>query len=222
MIISKFNKIEINKKMCMDNKYNFRLETLFYDDSENKDEWQNEVYLKAKKISEEEGLYKIFDFGCGSGYKVIKYFGDKDYSIFMYDFKKTIEFVKNKYEYLDNINFIEAESGFNKKIECDIVIMADVIEHVLDPNNLINIVLKNINFKYLVVSTPDRGILYDESSEYYYGPPKNIHHIREWSFSEFRYYFLNNFGHLNILEHYISNYYQKTQCIVLKNNMDII
>lgn len=212
------NRIKVNKKMCMDEKYIFRTNTLFFDDSENKDEWQDEVYLKARNLSEEGKLYKIFDFGSGSGFKSIKYFSEDKYKVFMYDFKKTIDFAKEKYENKKNLEFISVESGFDELIECDIIIMADVIEHVIKPNDLIDIILKNINFKYLIISTPDRSFLHDENSEHYYGPPINPHHIREWNFGEFKNYFFNNFKYLEILEHYICSKSQGCQLIVLKNN----
>ena len=56
----------------------------------------------------------------------------------------------------------------------------NVIEHLLNPDSLMNYLKKYTN-EYIIVSTPERK---PESK----GPPPNIHHIREWERHEFEEY----------------------------------
>lgn len=151
------------------------------------DESQDEVYLYAKKILENENLNTIVDVGCGSGYKLIKYF-DK-YNTVGIETEPCISFLNETYPDKIWINSGEPEKSFPKyKQNCDILICSDVIEHIVDPQKLINF-LNTFDFKYLIISTPDRQILKDKIPGYgiesWVGPPKNPSHVREWEFNEF-------------------------------------
>ena len=42
------------------------------------DESQNEVYQFSRKLLDEKQLNTVIDLGCGSGFKLIKYFDDKE------------------------------------------------------------------------------------------------------------------------------------------------
>lgn len=190
----------------MDLKYNYfiredyqiRKNNNFLDTSNKTDEYQNDVYIFAQKIAEKYSLYKISDVGCGSGYKLIKYFDT--YNTIGYDLKPTISLLKNKYP--DKKWTI---SDFDQiPEETDLVICADVIEHVLNPNELIEFIIK-MNPKHIIISTPDRNLLHDKLGRSHTGPPHNKHHVREWSFEEFNkyigYYFKIN-EHFNIEKEY--------------------
>jgi hypothetical protein len=73
--------------------------------------------------------------------------------------------------------------------------------------------LVSLTRKWLVISTPDRGRLYSHLSRFQLGPPTNRHHIREWTFGEFRRYVRQI---VNIHEHIHPNRVQETQMIVAK------
>src|SRR5262249_49654669 len=69
-------------------------------------------------------------------------------------------------------------------LEPDVVVCADVIEHVDDPV----LFLERLRWllradTLLVLSTPDRERLEDQPT---LGPPRNPHHIREWAEPELR------------------------------------
>lgn len=186
--------------------YNERENEYYFNDINNKDEWQNEVYLYASNLLKKYNFNSIIDYGCGSGFKLIKYFNN--YNYLGLDLEDTIKLInKNNFISIENLNF---NNFYNKY---DITICADVIEHVKDPDIILNNI-KKINSKFIVFSTPDRGILYNEKDSLYYGPPKNISHIREWTFKEFQNYILNN--NFDIIDHFISNKKQATQCLVAK------
>lgn len=178
----------------------------YFNDINNKDEWQNEVYAYAENILNKYSLNSIIDYGCGSGFKLIKYF--KNYDYLGLDLENTIKLINKKnFISIENLDF----NIFYKKY--DITICADVIEHVKDPDIILNNI-KIINSKFIIFSTPDRSILYDENNPLFLGPPKNITHIREWTFEEFEKYILNN--NFDIIDHFISNKKQATQCILAK------
>ena len=133
-----------------------------------------------------------------------KYFDN--YYIVGYDLLPTIEFLKQKYPKNKWI-----VSDFNSSPEeVDLVICADVIEHVENPDALL-FFIKKMKPKDIIISTPDRNLLHDMLGRSHLGPPLNKHHIREWSFEEFEKYI----GHFfNIQEHknFYTEYNQTIYC----------
>jgi hypothetical protein len=77
-----------------------------------------------------------------------------------------------------------------KTIKADLVICSDVIEHIEDPDTLLDF-LEDIDFQYLVLSTPERDTRLGKND---YGPPENISHYREWNQYEFKDYVRNWFN----------------------------
>ncbi len=194
----------VRKTFSIKKGYIHRSKYSYFDDTNNTDNWQVEVYEKAKKYADEFNLNIIIDYGCGSAYKLIKYFDTKD--ITGIDVSPTFEFLKNKYPSKKWLRFGDFEM---ETVSGDIVICSDVIEHVLNPDELLENINKIQNVKYIFISTPDRNFLPIPK----FGPPLNETHIREWTFEE-----LNEYvgGKFDIIEHFISNKNQKTQLIIAK------
>jgi 2-polyprenyl-3-methyl-5-hydroxy-6-metoxy-1,4-benzoquinol methylase len=90
----------------------------------------------------------------------------------------------------------------------DLVIASDVIEHLLEPDEMLKFIVDKIDPRYVVISTPDRNLL---RYGIHNGPPLNAKHIREWSMPELHAY-LSEF--LEIIEHFISSAPQATQCVL--------
>ena len=130
---------------------------------------------------------KILDLGCGSGHKLLTYF--QGLEVIGFEIEPTLQWLKNKYP-----NNRWELSDFKKpfKEPVDLVICCDVIEHILDPDALLRWI-SSIDCKLIVLSTPDRTIFKNEK-----GPPRNICHIREWTFEEFKAYISQWF---TILDH---------------------
>ena len=179
---------------------------VYFDDTSNTDKWQQEVYAKALEYAEKDNLNTIIDFGCGSAYKLKKYFND--YQTTGIDISPTYEFLKKTYPKDNWLNFGDFDMA---SLSGDIVICSDVIEHVLDPDVLLNNIKKIKNVKYIFISTPDRNLIYSER----FGPPYNPSHIREWTFEELETYIGE---HFDVIEHMITNRKQWTQLIIVKNN----
>ncbi len=176
-----------------------------FDDSPFEDEWQLEVYLHALGLMKKHGLRSVVDIGCGSGYKLVTYLGD--YDTLGLELPVNVEKLQAKYP-----DKRWAVSDFSNKpdIVTDVVVCSDVIEHLVDPDELLNFI-QGISFQYLVLSTPDRGLLYKPWQWRYYGPPKNRAHIREWTFKEFVHYLSS---HFNVIDHRVTNLGQRTQMAI--------
>jgi hypothetical protein len=182
--------------------YRHRSKASYYDDTANTDAWQREVYRFAREVFNQQKLGSVCDIGCGSGYKLVKYFGDCDTVGF--DVPKTCMWLRRKYPHR---TWMELDFNSAPPVQQDLVIAADVIEHLLEPDLLLSYIEK-LKPKFVVLSTPDRNLLRAGTHN---GPPRNLTHMREWGFAEFQAYIGSRF---QILEHFISNNTQATQCIL--------
>ena len=178
--------------------YTARLDNKDFDDTKLTDEWQKEVYEYAKKVAEENNFKTILDIGSGSGYKLIKHFDN--YNTLGIDIPKTVSFLKEKYPTKSWTDQFVPVTGY------DLVISSDVIEHLPDPDILLDLIIQ-CDPKMIVLSTPERNLLYKTDHN---GPPFNRSHVREWTMVEFYNYISSR---LDVLEHYISNHDQATQVI---------
>jgi SAM-dependent methyltransferase len=170
-----------------------------HDDTNFSDEGQKEVYQFCAKFMAENKLNTVVDVGCGSGYKLIKYLGEFD--------TKGIEtepcFSLLNLKYPDRKWLIsgEKEKSFNEYNllqNNDVVLCCDVIEHIIDPDVLLEYLI-SLNAKYYIISTPCREILCKgqkyspDYHQHWNGPPKNPCHVREWTMNEFTEYISNKF-----------------------------
>ena len=136
-----------------------------FDDSPLKDEFQDEIYFAAYELRKKFNYKRIYDIGCGSGYKLLKYFDN--YETIGFEILPTLNFLRNTYPYRT-----WQLSDFNQKPQspdADVIICADVIEHLVDPDALLNWIAQ-FNFEYLVISTPDRNLLTNIWKDDFYGP----------------------------------------------------
>jgi SAM-dependent methyltransferase len=186
--------------------YQHRIAEGYFDDSANSDEWQDEVYRFAFELAGKNGFRKILDIGCGSGYKLLKYFDD--FETIGVDVAKTCARLRKRHP--DRqwvISDFSQPAGLMGIV--DLVIASDVIEHLSDPDALLQWVLR-VDPSYLVLSTPDRNLLRYGTHN---GPPRNPMHTREWSMTELHAYVADSF---EIVEHFISSAPQATQCLLAR------
>lgn len=186
--------------------YISRLHNKYFDDTSNTDGWQKEVYEFAKKVCLENNYSKIIDIGTGSGFKLLKHFSDMD--TIGIDLPQTVEWLREKYPERKWIDKFDPILGY------DLVISSDVIEHIPDPDILLDLI-EACKPKLIVLSTPDRDLV-KPGKNGILGPPKNRAHVREWSMTEFYNYINSRF---DVLDHFISNKKQGTQTLLarLKN-----
>ena len=182
-----------------------------FNDLSNSDEFQREVYQKGRELAFKHGYLKILDIGCGSGYKLINSF--EGFTITGIDRPEIVEELKNRYTNCQWISYdLDLESTLPEALqgEFDLVICSDVIEHLENPDKLIQLI-QQIKFKHLILSTPDRSIIESRGGSRL-GPPSNTFHVREWSKRELKRYIENN--SIKIEQHFISNEKQATQLMV--------
>ena len=149
-----------------------------YNDTGLRDEFQLPVYLYAREVLDHFGLSRVFDVGCGSGYKLITNF--YPFETIGIDLADTIHHVRTQYP---DRKWFTPDDDLSRFVEfgANLTICSDVIEHVWDPNELLNY-LKVLTPRALVLSTPDRNQMTNGTFD---GPPHNLAHIREWSMIEF-------------------------------------
>jgi len=182
--------------------YKHRTEINYFNDTSCTDEWQREVYRFAREIFDAKGLSRVCDVGCGSAFKLLRCFADCD--IVGFDVKTTCEWLRSRYP---AYSWFELDFKTAPPVRGDLVIASDVIEHVLYPEELLSYILA-LDPKYIVLSTPDRNLLGAGTHD---GPPRNPTHVREWSYAELQAYIGS---HFKVLEHFISNGSQSTQCLL--------
>jgi 2-polyprenyl-3-methyl-5-hydroxy-6-metoxy-1,4-benzoquinol methylase len=210
----KKNFAEIYFRICVNNiiklsygiheNYFININPMHHIDIEFEDEFQKEVYLFADKFMVKNNLNSVIDVGCGSGFKLINILGK--YDTIGIETEPCLTFLKEKYTDKKWLQSGKSEISFiNYEIKSDLVICSDVIEHILNPDELI-LFLKNLKSKYYILSTPCRKVLVEDYGRIDNGPPNNNCHIREWTMTELVKYLSLNF---NILE---SHY-----CLLQKN-----
>jgi hypothetical protein len=192
--------------------YRHRSAASHFDDTEYADEWQREVYETAKGIAEAQGIRTIYDVGCGSAYKLISILGE--YDTVGFDVQTTVDVARSRYP---ERKWLVPSSDGSDLPKADLVISADTIEHVLDPDAFMRFLI-NCAKRWLIISTPDRKSFYRQGklnsgrlNKHFYGPPSNPSHFREWTMPELRRY-VGRFA--KVERHEISNRSQATQMIV--------
>lgn len=168
--------------------YQIRLDITPHDDRGFKDEWQDEVYREARLVFNEYWCKSVVDYGCGSAFKLRKHFKGLEYA--GVEIEPCLSFLRKEYPH-DHWITPEEFHGMH----ADLIVCADVIEHVENPDLL----LENLSASDcpVIISTPDRNRIQDQSKD---GPPKNTGHIREWTSLQFarlvgRYFDVRHHGH---------------------------
>lgn len=148
------------------------------------DEWQKEVYDLAARLAKDNDCSSVLDVGCGSGYKLVHQLGHLDTTGI--EVNPTYSFLLNTYPDRKWLLFDSVEPA---NLQTDMVVCADVIEHLQNPDDLLDF-LSDINFRLLVISTPERDQVAGKMD---FGPPENTAHYREWNAVEFKNYLRTRF-----------------------------
>ncbi|HEX6181748.1 MAG TPA: methyltransferase domain-containing protein [Chitinophagaceae bacterium] len=163
--------------------YHHASSAVAFDDTGNTDEWQKEVYEIALNYMQQEKFHSIIDVGCGSAYKLI-HLGN--YDTIGIEVEPTYTWLRQKYPGNKWLLFDEVDPT---RLRTDLVICADVIEHMANPDDLLHFI-QAIQFRTLIISTPERDSVAGKND---YGPPRNTAHYREWNAQEFKKYLSDYF-----------------------------
>ena len=156
------------------------------------------IYRMAYRLALKNHIRKVLDIGCGIAKQLNAFFG-KEFDIYGVDQKPAIEHCKTLYQrgtyVADDIHSpaYPLKSLVNK---IPLIISADVIEHLADPDSLLRYIKCFADPKTLIViSTPERDAFRGKKATM----TPNPYHVREWNYDEFhRYIASKNF---EILEH---------------------
>lgn len=195
------DKLRPQRRYCIDPSYKERSEVPHFDDTvESDQEYQVEVYDLAREIFVQRGFSSVVDIGCGNAHKLMDRFTPNETT--GVEVEPTLSWLRKNHPERRWLSHDQLDQW-----TCDMVICADVIEHVQDPDELLD-AIHRLQPKVVVISTPDRALIPGGLS----GPPRNKHHIREWTSGEFASYLSTR---ATILRHFISNQEQWTQVAVL-------
>ena len=172
---------------------------------ENAEIYQYDVYLSAKQIIERFHLSSVLDIGCGYGTKLVTVIHPICGDITGIDVEVAIKVCTNKYGfgnwYVDNIE--NPKLGLNKKF--DLIIAADVIEHLVNPDALIEYIKRFLHDEtFIIISTPERDLVRGKGD---LGAPQNPAHVREWNRYEFRKYL--EFRGFSVISHFLVAQYKR-------------
>jgi trans-aconitate methyltransferase len=134
-----------------------------------------------------EGLQSLVDVGCGVGMK-LEWIHQKLPLVRLIgiDQPRAIKFCLERHPfgewYVDNFENQPTKVG---AIQGHLVLCADVIEHVLDPDRLLQYLRERLAPDgWILISTPERDLV--RGRDCLYSP--NPAHIREWNKTEFQSY----------------------------------
>lgn len=163
--------------------------------------YQYGVYRLAANMVQREEYKSILDVGCGVGLKLAQLHERlPDVDIIGVDQTVPIEYCRSHYSFGTWIaDDLENPCTSSEGISADVVISADVIEHLENPDFLLDYVRQRIAPGGIaILSTPARDVLHGAQRR----EPGQPYHVREWTQDEFASY-LHSRG-FRILAHRLS------------------
>lgn len=145
--------------------------------------FQHDVYRMAVAQASETANAKVLDVGSGPPVKLSSMLTGTSASVHLVDQKNTYSIAKKLMPQAKftpaNLELIDIELG----LQFDVVICADVIEHVINPDPCLNFIKRHMSASGLLyISTPDRDLLRGPQCM---DSPHPMH-VREWNQPEFR------------------------------------
>ncbi len=143
------------------------------------------LFKILKKFIKKINIKSVLDSGCVATVKLIKFILPGCQEVYGSDQEVIIEFCRKKF----GLNTFFADDIENSKLDLkkkfDLIICADVIEHLLNPDKLITYIKKFSHTEtIIIITTPERDTRRGRNC--YYSPKPS--HIREWNNIEFKSY----------------------------------
>jgi glycosyltransferase involved in cell wall biosynthesis/SAM-dependent methyltransferase len=145
---------------------------------------QPDVYARAAEVATRLGARRIIDLGAGSGGKLAAL--APRFEILGLDHGPNVEIARRKHPHaawrehdLDSPGPLPLEAG---QIEGSILVCANVIEHLVHPEHLLENLRRLLpSAGALVLSTPERDLTRGPEDS---GPPADPTRVREWNVQE--------------------------------------
>ena len=178
---------------------------------------EKDVYEYATKLIDGNQYKKILDLGCGYAVKWKNY---RKGHVFITGCDYDERILKINNEKFKDIRFMKLDiDAKNSEYEkYDMIIMADVIEHLMHPDKALEYIYNSLNDEGIaIISTPERDIARGKDCTY----SKKKEHVREWNYQEFETFITSmNF---QILKHEVVQYARfnilKNPILYLKRNV---
>jgi SAM-dependent methyltransferase len=157
----------------------------YFDDDLGDVVWQPDVYGDAGRLARHLGSRRIIDIGAGDGTKLAVL--HPEFEIIGIDFGANVERATTRFPF-GSWRHHDLESDDPLPVTPDeflgsVVVCSDVIEHLRAPERLLAKLRAALEFApVVVISTPERDLWHGVRSP---GPPRNRHHVREWTVREF-------------------------------------
>lgn len=144
--------------------------------------YQAATYEFARDLIVRHRLESVLDLGCGFGTKLAEFIRPVCADITGVDTEHAIAHCRARHDFgtwiCDDLERPRADLGRR----FDLVLAADVIEHLVDPDTLLDYIRRSAHATTLIViSTPERDLARGEGSL----ASDNETHVREWNESEF-------------------------------------
>ena len=144
-------------------------------------------YLEAARLMRREGLESVLDVGCGTACKLVAHLEPVAARSVGVDQKTVIDLAHKLYPQARS-RFVETDleqPGETDLGTFDLVVSIDVIEHLLDPDVLLDFIRDHCHREsWVVFSTPERDVRRGPDNM---KSPRKVH-IREWNQRELRRY----------------------------------
>lgn len=146
-------------------------------------DYQFEVYRLARDLCDRHSLASVADIGCGVATKLDHFFGHLHPTGL--DQPTVAGYIAATFPRVDfrPIDLERPEGVLSRSDRFDLTICADVVEHLLDPDPLMDF-LRAHTARFCVLSTPERDIERGPDALHSAKPE----HVREWNRSEFARY----------------------------------
>jgi len=159
-----------------------------YEDTwENSKEYQFWVYHQVRQLAEYD--CSILDLGCGYGWKLRYWIQQVCPNITGIDLPEVIDYCVKQHKFGKwKSRDLSISPGISTDLDgtYDLIICSDIIEHLPDPNTLLDWVrFYSHKGTVVVFSTPNRDMIYNPDHA---GPPRNPSHYREWNWEEFEFF----------------------------------
>ncbi len=147
--------------------------------------YQRRAYELAAELAAERGMRRIVDVGCGVATKLAACFDADRFELVGIDQPAAVaacERLRRPGRFLADDFEHPSSEVLADVVGADLVISSDVIEHLLDPDPLVEYVKRIVaDSGTIVFTTPDRRSLCGPDAN----RPSNPAHIREWNREEF-------------------------------------
>ena len=157
----------------------------YFDDDLGGVVWQPDVYADARRLATEISAVRVIDIGAGDGSKLATL--HPQFELIGLDFGRNVERSATLYPFgtwrdhdLDSDAPLPLTTD---ELRDSLVVCSDVIEHLRSPDRLVRNLRSLLDTApAILISTPERELWRGVRS---LDPPRNPHHVREWSIREF-------------------------------------